>query len=62
MEKIHNNLNIENLIKTEWFEQFNHYQKEEILKGLETNLDVSIYANKDFNIDKMCFKLIHNLL
>ena len=62
MNTIHNNLTVENLSKTEWFNQFNYYQKQEILKGLETNLDVSIYANKDFNIDKMCFKLIHNLL
>ena len=54
MNKIHNNLTVENLIKTEWFNQFNYYQKQEILKGLEANLDVSIYANKDFNIDKMC--------
>ena len=40
MNKIHNNLNIENLIKTEWFNQFTIFQKEEILKGLEANLDV----------------------
>ena len=53
MNKIYNNLDIKNLIKTEWFNQFNYYQKQEILKGLETNLDVSIYANKDFDYKKM---------
>ena len=30
MNKIYNNLTIENLIKTEWFNQFNEYQKEQI--------------------------------
>ena len=37
MEKIHNNLNIENLTKTEWFNQFNKGQQKEILKGLKNN-------------------------
>ena len=53
MEKIHNNLNIENLIKTEWFNQFNISQKEEILQGLKENLDVSIYAKPDFHWKQM---------
>ena len=48
-KKIHNNLSIENLIKTDWFNQFNYYQKQEILKGLEANLDVSTYANPIFD-------------
>ena len=43
-KKIHNNLSIENLTKTEWFNQFNEEQKEQIKLGLEKNLDVSIYA------------------
>ena len=30
MEKIYNNLNIDNLTKTEWFNQFNKEQKREI--------------------------------
>ena len=34
MKKEHNNLNIENLIKTEWFNQFNEEQQEEIFKRL----------------------------
>ena len=53
MKKIYNNLNIENLIKTEWINQFNKYQQEEITKGIEDNLDVSIYAKKEFNRDQM---------
>ena len=53
MEKIHNNLNIENLIKTDWFEQFSINQKQEILKGLKEDVDVSIYAKTDFNFAQM---------
>ena len=49
MNKIYNNLNIENLTKTEWFNQFNKKQKVQILKGLEDNLDVSKYAKKEFS-------------
>ena len=53
MNKIHNNLSIENLIKTEWFNLFDIYQKEEILKGLKNNLDVSIYAKPEFGWSQM---------
>ena len=53
MNKIHNNLTVDNLKKTEWFNQFNKYQQEEILKGLEEKLDVSIYANIEFTADQM---------
>ena len=53
MNKIHNNLTIENLIKTEWFNQFDENQKKEILEGLEDNLDVSIYAKPTFNWKQM---------
>ena len=35
MNKIYNNLNIENLTKTELFNQFNKKQKEQIILGLE---------------------------
>ena len=49
MNKIYNNLNIENLKKTEWFNQFNMAQQFEILIGLENNLDISIYAKKEFD-------------
>ena len=48
MNKIYNNLNIENLIKTNWFEQFNIHQKHEILKGLKNNVDVLIYAKPEY--------------
>ena len=53
MNKIHNNLNIENLMKTKWFKQFDEYQQEEILKGLKDNLDVSIYAKIEFDWSQM---------
>ena len=48
MNKAHNNLNIENLIKTEWFNQFDKGQQYQIIKGLENNVDISIYAKKEF--------------
>ena len=53
MNKIYNNLNIENLIKTNWFEQFNIHQKHEILKGLKNNVDVLIYAKTEFDWHQM---------
>ena len=53
MKKIYNNLIIENLIKTDWINQFNKNQKEEIRKGLEDNLDVSIYAKTEFSANQM---------
>ena len=53
MKKIYNNLSIENLTKTEWFNQFNELQKGEILKGLKDNLDVSVYAKTEFSDDQM---------
>ena len=45
--KIYNNLNIENLTKTEWFKQFNEKQQQEILKGIKNNVDILIYADKE---------------
>jgi len=57
MNKIYNNLSVDNLTKTEWFNQFNEYQKSEILdgirKGLENNLDVSIYAKPEYSWKQM---------
>ena len=64
MEKIYNNLNIENLSKTEWFNQFNNYQREQILKGLKANLDISVYAKPVFTGNQMLsirLGLINNL-
>ena len=53
MNKIYNNLNVENLVKTDWFQQFDKNQKIEILIGLQDNLDVSIYAKKEFDALQM---------
>ena len=54
MDKIYNNLTIENLIKTEWFNQFDKDQQKHILYGLKKNLDVSLYANPEYSSLKMC--------
>ena len=48
MNNIYNNLTIDNLIKTDWFNQFDEYQQEQIKIGLKDNLDVSIYAKLDY--------------
>ena len=56
MNKIYNNLSIENLTKTEWFNQFDYRQKEEIRLGLESNLDISIYAKPEFDQTFQQFK------
>ena len=53
MKKIYNNLNIKNLIKTDWFNQFNKSQQEEILLGLKNNIDISIYAKTIFDANQM---------
>mgnify|MGYP001018907746 FL=1 len=53
MNKIYNNLNIENLSKTEWFNQFDKEQQNEVLKGLEKNLDISKYANSEIDYKEM---------
>ena len=53
MEKIHNNLTIDNLMKTEWFNQFDELQQFEIYKGIRNNVDVFKYAKKDFNYRQM---------
>ena len=52
-QKIHNNLSIENLMKTDWINQFDEEQKTEIIKGLEKNLDVSIYAKPEYTWQQM---------
>ena len=53
MNKIYNNLNINNLIKTDWFNQFNFLQKKEIKQGLRDNLNVSIYAKTEYKWEQM---------
>ena len=49
MNKIYNNLTIENLIKTDWINQFNELQQKQIRMGLFFDLNVSKYANPKFN-------------
>ena len=49
MNKIYNNLSIDNLTKTKWFNQFNEKQQEQIKLGLEDDLNVSIYAKPEFH-------------
>ena len=53
MKKEYNNLDIKNLIRTEWFKQFDEYQQFAILEGIENNVDVSIYAKPEFNSEQM---------
>ena len=53
MNKIYNNLNIENLVKTDWINQFDVAQKYVIKEGLKKNLDVSKYAKSEFNASQM---------
>ena len=53
MNKIYNNLNVKNLVKTDWINQFDEFQKEEIIIGLKKGLDVSIYANPKFSFSQM---------
>ena len=53
MNKIYNNLTIENLIKTEWFNQFNKEQQVQIRLGIDKSLDVSLYAKPEFNMNQM---------
>ena len=48
-KKIYNNLTIDNLTKTDWINQFNSEQRKQILAGLKENIDVSIYAKKEFD-------------
>ena len=49
MKKIYNNLSIDNLRKTEWFNQFDVFQQKEIIKGL----NVSVYAKKELDSQQM---------
>ena len=53
MNKIHNNLTIDNLVKSNWFSLFNKGQQEEIKLGIENNVDIFIYAKKEFDRDQM---------
>ena len=53
MNKIYNNLTIENLMKTDWLSLFNKGQQEEIRLGIENKVDIFIYAKKEFDRDQM---------
>ena len=53
MNKIHNNLSIENLVKSNWFSLFNKGQQEEIKLGIENKVDILIYSKKEFDRDQM---------
>ena len=53
MRKIHSNLTIENLIKTDWFNQFNKDQQKQILLGLDSKVDVLVYAKPECDSFKM---------
>lgn len=53
MNKIHNNLTVENLMKSGWLSLFNKGQQEEIKLGIENNVDIFIYAKKEFDRDQM---------
>ena len=52
-KKVLNNLTIDNLIKTEWFNQFNKEQQEEILLGIKSKVDIFSYAKPEYNSLKM---------
>ena len=53
MNKIYNNLTVDNLLKTGWLSLFNKGQQEEIKLGIENNVDIFIYAKKEFDRDQM---------
>lgn len=51
--KLANNLQIEQLLKTDWASQLNKYQLHYIREGLNNNLDVSIYAKPELDAERM---------
>lgn len=51
--KLANNLQIEQLLKTEWSNQFNKYQLRHIRQGLDLGLEVSIYAKSKLSSEQM---------
>ena len=53
MNKIYNNLTVDNLLKSGWLSLFNKGQQEEIKLGIENNVDILIYAKKEFDRDQM---------
>ena len=65
MNKIYNNFNIKNLVKSDWMDQFDKDQQEVILKGAEFfEVDILLFAKKEFNWQQMLeirFGLENNL-
>ena len=55
-KKVLNNLTIDNLIKTEWVNQFNKEQQEEILLGIKSKVDIFSYAKPENSSLKMQIK------
>ena len=53
MKKEFKNLTVDNLIKTEWFNQFDKKQKKLIVEGLQENLNVFLYAKTEYNWGQM---------
>lgn len=53
MSKIHSNLTIENLIKSDWFNQFNREQQKQILLGIDSKVDALVYAKPEYDSFKM---------
>ena len=64
MNKEYNNLTIDNLMRTEWFNQFDEYQQRKIKQGIRNKLDISWYAKKEFNwlqMEQIRLGLLYNL-
>ena len=53
MKKEFKNLTVDNLIRTEWFNQFDKQQKKLIVEGLQENLNVFLYAKTEYNWGQM---------
>ena len=53
MDKEYNNLTMDNLIRTEWINQFDEYQIRKIKQGLRSKVDISWYAKKEFTWPQM---------
>ena len=51
MNKIHNNLNIENLIKTEYFKQLDRLEKQEIVMNSEWFINLILIKKKKLEKD-----------
>ena len=53
MKKECRNLTVDNLIRTEWFNQFDKQQKKLIIEGLQENLNVFLYAKTKYSWNQM---------